>query len=124
MAQQIFETVGIEFHIGEGGEHRLAGEAVGFRVGDIDLSTGIPEVLPGVMAVSILFGTTSMLAVTITFEKKNRSFERLLLAPLFGVRCPFAHLCSQDTDQDRGCLIDFYRLLFLPYRFSGMPGID
>lgn len=44
--------------------------------------SSIPEVLPGVMAVSILFGTTSMLAVTITFEKKNRSFERLLLAPL------------------------------------------
>ncbi len=42
----------------------------------------IPEVLPGVVAVSVLFGTTSMLAVTITFEKKNRSFERLLLAPI------------------------------------------
>lgn len=42
----------------------------------------IPALLPGVMAVSILFGTTSMLAVTVTFEKKNRSFERLLLAPL------------------------------------------
>ncbi|MBU4243674.1 MAG: ABC transporter permease, partial [Proteobacteria bacterium] len=41
-----------------------------------------PSVLPGVVAVSILFGTTSMLAVTVTFEKKNRSFERLLLAPL------------------------------------------
>jgi len=40
------------------------------------------SLLPGVMAVSILFGTTSMLAVTITFEKKGRSFERLLLAPL------------------------------------------
>jgi ABC-2 type transport system permease protein len=39
-------------------------------------------VLPGVVAVSILFGTTSMLAVTVTFEKKTRSFERLLLAPL------------------------------------------
>ncbi len=38
--------------------------------------------LPGVVAISILFGTTSMLAVTITFEKKNRSFERLLLAPI------------------------------------------
>ena len=38
--------------------------------------------LPGVMAISILFGTTSMLAVTITFEKRNRSFERLLLAPI------------------------------------------
>jgi ABC-2 type transport system permease protein len=35
-----------------------------------------------VVAVSILFGTTSMLAVTITFEKKNRSFERLLPVPV------------------------------------------
>lgn len=42
----------------------------------------IAAVLPGVIAVSILFGTTSMLAVTVTFEKKNRSFERLLLSPL------------------------------------------
>ncbi len=40
------------------------------------------SLLPGVMAISILFGTTSMLAVTITFEKKGRSFERLLLAPV------------------------------------------
>jgi ABC-2 type transport system permease protein len=42
----------------------------------------IAMLLPGVVAVSILFGTTSMLAVTVTFEKKNHSFERLLLAPL------------------------------------------
>ena len=42
----------------------------------------IPELLPGVVAVSVLFGTTSMLAVTVTFEKKNRTFERLLLAPV------------------------------------------
>ncbi|OGK10768.1 MAG: ABC transporter [Candidatus Riflebacteria bacterium GWC2_50_8] len=42
----------------------------------------IPSLLPGVVAVSILFGTTSMLAVNVTFEKKNRSFERLLLAPI------------------------------------------
>ena len=42
----------------------------------------ILALLPGMVAVSILFGTTSMLAVTVTFEKKNRSFERLLLAPL------------------------------------------
>ena len=38
--------------------------------------------LPGVVAVSVLFGTTSLLAVTVTFEKKGRSFERLLLAPI------------------------------------------
>ena len=42
----------------------------------------IPALLPGVMGVSVLFGTTSMLAVTVTFEKKGRSFERLLLAPI------------------------------------------
>ncbi|MDP8234758.1 MAG: ABC transporter permease [Candidatus Erginobacter occultus] len=42
----------------------------------------IPDLLPGVMGISVLFGTTSMLAVTVTFEKKGRSFERLLLAPI------------------------------------------
>ncbi|OGD72434.1 MAG: ABC transporter [Candidatus Coatesbacteria bacterium RBG_13_66_14] len=43
---------------------------------------GVLELLPGVTAISILFGTTSMLAVTVTFEKKNRSFDRLLLSPI------------------------------------------
>ncbi len=42
----------------------------------------VPALLPGVMGISVLFGTTSMLAVTVTFEKKGRSFERLLLAPI------------------------------------------
>ncbi|NMB42500.1 MAG: ABC transporter permease, partial [Clostridiales bacterium] len=42
----------------------------------------IRDLLPGLMAMSILFGTTSMLAVTITFERRGRSFERLLLAPI------------------------------------------
>jgi ABC-2 type transport system permease protein len=47
--------------------------------------TGLDNILtllPGVIAISILFGTTSLLAVTVTFEKKNRSFERLLIAPI------------------------------------------
>jgi ABC-2 type transport system permease protein len=48
--------------------------------------------VPGVVAISILFGTTSMLAVTVTFEKKNRSFERLLLAPI-----PFELLMLSKT---------------------------
>jgi ABC-2 type transport system permease protein len=42
----------------------------------------ILSVLPGVCAVSVLFGTTSMLSVTVTFEKKGKSFDRLLLSPL------------------------------------------
>lgn len=48
-------------------------------------SHGIMEIrslLPGLMAMSVLFGTTSMLAVTITFERKGRSFDRLLLSPI------------------------------------------
>jgi len=42
----------------------------------------VEALLPGVVTVSILFGTTSMLSVTVTFEKRGRSFERLLLAPI------------------------------------------
>ena len=40
------------------------------------------ELLPGVMTISILFGTTSLLSVTLTFERRNRSFDRLLLSPI------------------------------------------
>ena len=42
----------------------------------------IRSILPGVIAMSILFGTTSMLAVTITFERRSQAFERLLVAPI------------------------------------------
>jgi len=42
----------------------------------------ILAILPGVVTISILFGTTSMLSVTITFERRSRSFERLLLSPI------------------------------------------
>jgi ABC-2 type transport system permease protein len=34
------------------------------------------------MSVSVLFGTTSLLAVTTTFEKRGRSLDRLLPAPI------------------------------------------
>jgi ABC-2 type transport system permease protein len=42
----------------------------------------ILELLPGLISMSVLFGTTSMLAVTITFERSGKSFDRLLLAPI------------------------------------------
>ena len=45
-------------------------------------SGNIVELLPGLISMSVLFGTTSMLAVTITFERSSRSFDRLLLAPI------------------------------------------
>jgi len=49
--------------------------------GNVDISH-VRDLLPGLMAMSVLFGTTSMLAVTITFERRGRSFDRLLLAPI------------------------------------------
>ena len=42
----------------------------------------VRALLPGLVAVAVLFGTTSLLAVTVTFETRGRSFERLLLAPI------------------------------------------
>ena len=47
-----------------------------------DTPVDIPTFLPGLISLAILFGTTSMLAVTITFEKKQAAFDRLLLAPI------------------------------------------
>lgn len=47
-------------------------------------SEDLLSLLPGLMAISVLFGTTSMLAVTVTFEKKNRSFERVACSALPG----------------------------------------
>jgi ABC-2 type transport system permease protein len=41
----------------------------------------VRSILPGVMILSVLFGTTSMLAVAITFERRSGAFNRLLLVP-------------------------------------------
>jgi ABC-2 type transport system permease protein len=43
---------------------------------------GISEVSPGLLGMTILFSTTSMAAIVITFEKRIDALERLLLAPL------------------------------------------
>ncbi len=37
---------------------------------------------PGVIALILLFGSTSMAAIVITFEQRSGTFQRLLLAPL------------------------------------------
>ncbi len=40
------------------------------------------QVSPGVLAMTLLFASTSMSAIVITFEKRAGTFQRLLLAPL------------------------------------------
>jgi len=40
------------------------------------------EIIPGLIALALFFGTTSMAAASIVFERKIGSFERLLLFPI------------------------------------------
>ena len=42
----------------------------------------LDSLLPGLLALTLLFGTSSMEAIVITFERRIGALERLLLAPL------------------------------------------
>ena len=44
--------------------------------------TNLVELAPGLIATSAVFGTTSMEAIVITFERRTGALERLLLAPI------------------------------------------
>jgi len=43
---------------------------------------GLGRMMPGLLALTLLFSTTSMEAIVITFERRIGALERLLLAPL------------------------------------------
>jgi ABC-2 type transport system permease protein len=43
---------------------------------------GLAELSPGLIAMAALFGTTSMEAIVITFEKRVGALERLIMAPV------------------------------------------
>jgi ABC-2 type transport system permease protein len=47
-----------------------------------DRSGDWASLVPGLLALTVLFGTTSMEAIVITFERRIGALERLLLAPL------------------------------------------
>lgn len=80
----------------------------------------IRSILPGIIAMSILFGTTSMLAVTITFEKKGRSFERLLLAP---IDLNLLMMAKTSGAVAFGILNAFVPIIFALF-WVGLPGIS
>jgi ABC-2 type transport system permease protein len=44
--------------------------------------TGLVFLAPGLIAMAAVFGTTSMEAIVITFERRHGALERLLLAPI------------------------------------------
>ncbi len=43
---------------------------------------GYLSIAPGIIAMTLLFGNTSMAAIVVTFEKRSGTFQRLLLAPV------------------------------------------
>lgn len=43
---------------------------------------GYLRVAPGIIAMTLLFGSTSMAAIVVTFEKRSGTLQRLLLAPV------------------------------------------
>lgn len=43
---------------------------------------GYLAIAPGILAMTLLFGNTSMAAIVVTFEKRSGTFQRLLLAPV------------------------------------------
>ena len=42
----------------------------------------VRDLVPGLLGLTVLFGTSSMEAIVITFERRIGALERLLLAPL------------------------------------------
>ncbi|HHV60106.1 MAG TPA: ABC transporter permease [Clostridiaceae bacterium] len=83
-------------------------------------SIGILGLLPGLMAMSVLFGTTSMLAVTITFERRGRSFDRLLLAPVSISTLVFAKILGAILF---GIFNAFVPVVFASF-FTDLSGVD
>ena len=44
--------------------------------------SGLRDLAPGLIAMAAIFGTTSMEAIVITFERRSGALERLLIAPI------------------------------------------
>jgi ABC-2 type transport system permease protein len=80
----------------------------------------LPELLPGLVALSILFGTTSVLSVTVTFEKKGRSFERLLLAPISLELLMFAKTSGAILFGTLNACVPIILAMFL----TSLPGVN
>ena len=63
-----------------------ARDVLGAELAGLELGAGNPGELggmvPGLLALTLLFGATSMEAIVITFERRIGALERLLLAPM------------------------------------------
>ena len=62
------------------------------------------NVAPGIIAMTLLFGNTSMAAIVVTFEKRSGTLQRLLLTPVTHFRLGFFDLVFQD------CIVGDHRI--------------
>ncbi|WP_297494804.1 ABC transporter permease [Thermococcus sp.] len=78
--------------------------AFAVRFGDVD------HLAPGLVSISVLFGTTSFVSSSIIFERRLRTFERLLVAPVSYLEIVLAKVL---TGSIFGFFVGFVSLLFL-----------
>ncbi len=86
--------------------------AFAVRFGDVD------HLAPGLLAISVLFGTTSFVSSSVIFERKLRTFERLLVAPVSYLEIVFAKALTGSLF---GLFVGLVSLLFLrPFTVYGI----
>ena len=80
--------------------------AFAIRFGDVD------HLAPGLLAISVLFGTTSFVSSSVIFERRLRTFERLLVAPVSYLTVVLAKVLVGSVF---GIFVGFVSLLFLRF---------
>ncbi|NJE48695.1 ABC transporter permease [Thermococcus sp. 9N3] len=85
--------------------------AFAVRFGDVD------HLAPGLLSISVLFGTTSFVSSSVIFERRLRTFERLLVAPVSYLEIVLAKVLTGSLF---GLFVGLVGLLFLRF-FMAYP---
>ncbi|WP_297506604.1 ABC transporter permease [Thermococcus sp.] len=86
--------------------------AFAIRFGDVD------HLAPGLLSISVLFGTTSFVSSSVIFERRLRTFERLLVAPVGYLEIVLAKVLVGSVF---GLFVGFTSLIFLrPFMVYGI----
>ncbi len=85
--------------------------AFAVRFGDVD------HLAPGLLSISVLFGTTSFVSSSVIFERRLRTFERLLVAPVSYLEIVLAKVLTGSLF---GLFVGLVSLLFLGF-FMAYP---
>ncbi|WP_460127949.1 ABC transporter permease [Thermococcus prieurii] len=80
--------------------------AFAVRFGDVD------HLAPGLLSISVLFGTTSFVSSSVIFERRLRTFERLLVAPVSYLEIVLAKVLTGSLF---GLFVGLVSLLFLRF---------